>query len=390
MPKKKTRKKYPKLPSGFGTIRYLGEGRRNCYAVHPPSDGLTLNGSPNRPPALCYVDTWIKGFTVLTSYKAGNYVPGMEKALEVENTANLETLAQRILADYNTIKGVDEKSSVKEKTFKEVYEDFYKWKFEEDDSKSYSKSSIYAARCGFKHASALHDKVFRDLKYNDLQSVVDSCDKKHATLELIVSLFKQMYAYADIYELCDKDYSAHLKIKKPDDDEGGVAFTGQELEKLWKNQDNEIIEMVLIMCYSGYRIKAYKTLEINFKEQFFKGGVKTAAGKDRIVPIHSAINSLVKRRFQRYGSLLPVSAGQFRLEMYKALDTIGIVKHTPHDCRHTFSMLCEKYQVNENDRKRMMGHSFGNDITNAKYGHRSVEELRKEIEKIKPPFVTNL
>lgn len=34
------------------------------------------------------------------------------------------------------------------------------------------------------------------------------------------------------------------------------------------------------------------------------------------------------------------------------------------------------------DRKRMLGHSFGNDITNAVYGHRTLEELRTEIEKI--------
>lgn len=31
----------------------------------------------------------------------------------------------------------------------------------------------------------------------------------------------------------------------------------------------------------------------------------------------------------------------------------------------------------------MMGHSFGNDITNGVYGHRTPEELRAEIEKIK-------
>ena len=77
--------------------------------------------------------------------------------------------------------------------------------------------------------------------------------------------------------------------------------------------------------------------------------------------------------------------------MYEKLAELNIAytadgkKHTPHDCRHTFSALCEQYNVNENDRKRMMGHSFGNDITNAKYGHRTVEQLRKEIEKIKMP-----
>ena len=103
-------------------------------------------------------------------------------------------------------------------------------------------------------------------------------------------------------------------------------------------------------------------------------------------PIHSAIIPLVEKRLQRDGSMLSISTHQFRTKMYRALDALGIEKHTPHDCRHTFSMLCEKYKVNENDRKRMMGHSFGNDVTNAKYGHRSVEELREEIEKIKITF----
>ena len=30
------RKKYPRLPNGYGSIRYLGKGRRNPDAVHQP------------------------------------------------------------------------------------------------------------------------------------------------------------------------------------------------------------------------------------------------------------------------------------------------------------------------------------------------------------------
>ena len=67
--------------------------------------------------------------------------------------------------------------------------------------------------------------------------------------------------------------------------------------------------------------------------------------------------------------------------MYKKLNELEIEKHTPHDCRHTFSFFCEKYGVNENDRKRMLGHAFS-DVTNKVYGHRELKDLRKEIEKI--------
>ena len=38
--------------------------------------------------------------------------------------------------------------------------------------------------------------------------------------------------------------------------------------------------------------------------------------------------------------------------------------------------------MREADRRRMLGHSFGNDITNGVYGHRRLEELREQIEKI--------
>lgn len=375
------RKKYPKLPNGYGSIKYLGKGRRNPYAVHPPTTEFTLDGIPKTPKALCYVDDWMKGFAVLTAYNAGTYTPGMEKELISDFQAGDTALVQRILADYSIMHNIEPQAP--EKTFREVYNDFYQYKFERDKSKTYSVSTINSTRAAFKNCSMLHDVPFRSLRHSDLQNVLDNCPLKHSSLELILSLFKQMYAYADIYELCDKDYSAHLKIHKPDDDESGVPFSEADLKILWNNKGNDIVEFLLIMCYSGYRISAYKTLKVNLKDGFFQGGIKTKAGKNRIVPIHSAILPLVRSRIRHTGSLYPREMGAFRDKMYHTLNELGIDKHTPHDCRHTFSLLCEKYGVNENDRKRMLGHSFGNDITNRVYGHREIEALRTEIEKIK-------
>lgn len=59
------RKKYPKLPNGYGSFKYLGKGRRSPYAVHPPTTEFTLGRVPKTPKALCYVDDWMKGFAVL-------------------------------------------------------------------------------------------------------------------------------------------------------------------------------------------------------------------------------------------------------------------------------------------------------------------------------------
>ena len=229
------------------------------------------------------------------------------------------------------------------------------------------------------------------MRYDDLQAVINACELKHASIELMVSLLHQMYKYALKYEIIDKDYSQFLYIPKEDDDESGEPFTQEELCVLWEDKENPITQTILIMCYSGYRIKSFENMEINLAERYFKGGVKTRASKDRIVPIHSMIFDMVAKRCGK-SNLLGCTSPVFRNKMYHHLNELGILhttsgkKHTPHDCRHTFSMLCEKYGVSENDRKRMMGHSFGADITNAKYGHRSLEELRFELEKINCPL----
>ena len=154
------------------------------------------------------------------------------------------------------------------------------------------------------------------------------------------------------------------------------------------------MQLILIMCYSGWRIGEVIKLTTNLEEKYFQGGIKTKAGKNRIVPIHPAVYHFVEQKVLTQDGKLCVYTQQHHRKalFYPTLERLGIVgnpKHTPHDCRHTFSALCEKYGVRENDRKRMLGHSFGGDVTNAVYGHRTLEELRTEIEKIKVPFVTN-
>lgn len=377
------RKKYPKLPNGYGSIKYLGKGRRNPYAVHPCTQEFALNGSPITPKALCYTDAWIKGFTILTAYRAGNYYAGMELELQMEDTTDLGSLAQKILADYSATRPIEKEKRGKSKTFAQVYEEFFKWKFTDNKGKEYAKDTIASTRSAFNRCPTLHDKLFTELRYDDLQKAIDDCPLSHASLEQMINLIRQMYKYAMMRELAEKNYSSFLKINILDEEEHGKPFSEDELKILWKNRNNPTIEFTLIMCYSGYRIKAYKTLEINIAEMYFKGGIKTASGKNRIVPIHSAISSLVESRILREKGLLTYTEQKYRNDLYTILKDIGIKKHTPHDCRHTFSMLCEKYGVNENDRRRMLGHSFGQDITNGTYGHRSLDDLRIEIEKIK-------
>lgn len=355
------RKKRLKLPNGYGSIKFLGKNRRNPYGVYPPAE-RDENGNLFTPKAIGYTETWEAAYELLTVYN-------MEKKGKIKTVTN--TFIDR------------------SPTFAEVFEDFYKEKYETNKSKSYSEQSRRSTRTAFNNCSVLHDKQVAQIKYKDLQDVLNNCTLRHASQELIASLFRQMYGYMLKYEIVDTDYSVHVEIPIPDDDESGERFTDEELLILWEHKDDEVVQMLLIMCYSGFRIKAYTQMTTDLKKKYFKGGVKTTAGKGRTVPIHSLIYDFVCQRDPH--NLLGCSDAKFRQLMYDKLAELKIdyttdgKKRTPHDCRHTFSALCEQYDVNENDRKRMMGHAFSGDITNAKYGHRTVEQLRKEIEKIKKP-----
>lgn len=381
------RKKHPKLPNGFGSIKLLSGNRTNKYAVHPPVVEYTDDGSPITPKAICYVPDWYTGFYALMEYHNGTFDKEQFSHPQISDSDTDTAVISKIIASYNN----KTRNKADEIKFSEVYQAFFSYKFERSAGTRLSKSSVLSTQAAYKNCSALHNMPFRSITAVDLQNVLDACQLKHASKELIMSLFKQMYKYAIANNLIDRDYSMSVRIDTEDDDESGEPFSENELKILWSNKENPTVQMILIMCYSGYRILAYKNIEINFSEKYFCGGVKTKYGKNRIVPIYSGIFSMVSARYNGNKDFLRCSTSDFRLSMYKTLDELGILytasgkKHTPHDCRHTFSMLCEKYGVNENDRKRMMGHSFGSDLTNGKYGHRTTEDLKNEIEKIQIP-----
>ena len=52
------KRKHPKLPNGFGSIKKLSGNRTNKYGVYPPTTEFNKNGSPVSKKALCYVPDW--------------------------------------------------------------------------------------------------------------------------------------------------------------------------------------------------------------------------------------------------------------------------------------------------------------------------------------------
>ena len=375
------RKTYPRLPNGFGSIRYLGKGRRNPYAVLAPSTSMYSNGESAYSKPIAYVDTWNKGFSVLVMYHAGTYNRGDEIPELLPDNVN-KSMVEDIV---NNIARMLAPTYLKsdELTFKEVYERFYSDKFNQT-KRVYSIKTKQAITVAYNNCSGLHDKAFKKLKHIDLQKIVDELPLKHSSKELVVSLFHQMCRYAIINDIIERDISVNVEIKERDDDEHGVPFNEDEIKRLWELKDNKIARFLLIMIYSGFRIREYENIETNLDDMYFKGGSKTRSGKNRTVPIHSCIVELVKSSLKDYGKIPPSSYDVFIRNLSKFLMEHNIQKHTAHDCRHTFSMLCDKYDVNEIEKKRMLGHAF-KDVTNRVYGHPDLDKQKMELAKIQVP-----
>jgi integrase len=352
------KKKHRKLPNGYGSIRKLSGKRQKPYAVYPPvkKSEFSDDGVPPTKLAVGYYETWYDAYNGLMEYQRN---PTAAKTRKL--------------------------------TFAEVYELFFKDKYE-NSKRTYGKSSRNSTRTAYKNCAVLHNRIFSELVTSDLQSVVDGCELKHSSLELITSLYNQMYGYAIANNIVQTDYAQYVKINIPDDDEPGVPFTEDELRLLWKHsQDNDTFRMILILAYSGFRISAFENMSVNTEENYFQGGVKNDISRNRIVPIHSAILPFLPA----YTSRETFKSSFFRSkEFTPALESIGMLyaptgeKHTPHDCRHTFSWLCDKYKVSDTDKHLLMGHKLKGDTEKIKYTHRTIEELRAAIELIEVPYLS--
>lgn len=378
---KKTVQKHPRLPAGYGTIKYYGAGRRNPYGVFPPHERNRHYGK-----ALCYVPDWYTGFAVLTAYKAGTYEKGMEYAIHEKLAVerDIDAFCERLIRDHAFFTGTKKRSEGI--LFKEAWGKYTDWKFGEFAPKKLSETTKAAVKNVFRYLSAVHDEPLANVTLQQLQDCLNRVPSSKTTRRNVAIYAREFYRYALQQKLCEENAAQFLSVPHTEAPKSGVPFTEDELRLLWEHAEDPICEFILIMCYSGFRISAYPALEVNFDDLYFRGGVKTEISKNRIVPIHSAILPLVRRRLGRDGTLLKCKPKNFYASMKPKLLRIGITApHHPHECRHTFSTLCERYGVREADRKRMMGHSFGSDITNGVYGHRTLEELRAEIEKIQVP-----
>ncbi len=300
-------------------------------------------------------------------------------------------------------------------TVKQLYD---KWTDEyfktlKSDSSSRTITSAWA------YCSSVYDMRASDVRARHVKGCMEegiaiiNGEERHPTAGIkarIKSMFNLMLDYALEYEIVDRNYARTFNVsddiikEKEEAKRGHIPFTDEEIQTLWEHVDvTQYVDVVLIQCYSGWRpqeLGLLKLENINLDDWTFIGGMKTDAGIDRIVPIHSKIRHLVNKKYKEAESLgseylinctdatthrssIMFTYDKYQKRFSKIRDGLKLnTQHRAHDGRVHFVTKAKKYGVDEYAIKYMVGHAI-TDITERVYTKREIDWLKTEIEKIK-------
>lgn len=279
-------------------------------------------------------------------------------------------------------------------TFAELYD-----KWSEMHFQTIVPSAVRTIRSAYNHSKPLWNMRMRDIRPNHLEGAINNADVGQSTKQRMKSMYNMMYKYALKLEVVDKDYAQMCDaVKRGKPEIVRIPFSDEEIQMLWDNIDYGFVDMVLIGIYSGWRpqeLAILKISDIDLENNTMFGGLKTDAGRNRCVPIHSKIKGLISARMEQAKTLgseylfndpdcyagMHMTYDKYRVRWNKICKKLGF-SHRPHDTRHTFITLAKEAGINEYVIKLIVGHAI-EDVTEKVYIHRSMEQLHTEIEKIK-------
>lgn len=317
-----------RLPSGYGSVVKLSGKRRKPFQVRL-TKGFTDEG---------------KQIYIYLGYF-------------VSKTEALEALAEYNSSPYDITRETI--------TFSEVYK-----KWSKEHFKRVSNSSIERYGNAYrKYCKSLYKMRFKDIRLTHLQGVIDDCGMAHPTRASIKTLFNVLFKYAMKNDIVEKDYAQYVDIGKREGKINRKPFTQEEIDKLFKHvNDIDYTDTILIMIYTGLRIGELLDIEIenvHLEERYMIGGLKTEAGKNRVIPINKKIEPFIRKYYEENKDKKYLITNAFGRQMqysnYRREKWDNIMEkmqfdevHRPHDARHTFASLMDSANANKLCIKRIM------------------------------------
>ena len=307
----------------------------------------------------------------------------------------------------------------KDITFEQLYK---KW-FDEYIDTDEHESIKYRVKAAYRYCSLIYKKKFREITIIDMKDCIykgtATCVRgkykgeqrlaSPQSKEIIKYLFNHIYDYALEARLVERNYAREFTLdkkvfqEKEKNYKSKVPFSKEEIDKLWKSIEFvPFADMIVYACYSGWRpteLIKLKIKDVDLKNGFIKGGMKTSAGKNRLVPIHPLVSSIVEKYYKEAKSVgsdylfndvnnkfgIGLSYDQYLSRFNKVMNALHFrTEITPHYTRHTFITKAKSREVNMNEYvlKIIDGHDVG-DLTEHVYTHRELNDLKEEMNKIK-------
>lgn len=382
MPPRRTRRnKRRRLPNGFGRITEIkGQNLRKPFramvTVEKDESGRMI-GKLLKPNA--YFATYNEAYEALLRYNKDPY------SLEPDVTV------------------------------KELYSEWVDEYFKTLKSES-GKRTVTAA---WAYCSSIYRMRVKDLRPYHLKACLEEGKatvkgvEKSVTPNIkvrIKSIFNMMLDYALERDIVSKNYARTFELSDDviknieAEKQGHITFSTEEMDKLWAalGQVN-YVDVLLIQCYSGWRPQELGLIElenVKLDEKIMIGGMKTDAGTNRVVPIHSKIFPLVEARYNEAVTIgspflincvdsytrrgnLKMTYEKYRQRFIKIINRLNLnPEHRAHDPRKQFVTMAKDAGVDEYAIKYIVGHTI-DDITEKVYTQRTNQWLKDEIEKIK-------
>ena len=250
-------------------------------------------------------------------------------------------------------------------TLRQIYD---AWLPEHERDISSSQRACYAA--AFKNCPELHSLQFRSLRKSDFQAVIIRLEeegKSKSTCEKTLQLFGQLAKWAKDEGIVQTNHAENVTIvakqkstKQP--------FTQEQINAI-QASNLPAAKIALILIATGCRPNELFSATLgNCAENYFVGGSKTDAGRNRVIAVSpmglSAYQSLLEAAKASGGSLLidgytgNRTSTNFAKRDFKALmEEIGAPDMTPYHCRHTFITNAVRSGVRPELLERMVGHA---------------------------------
>ena len=286
-------------------------------------------------------------------------------------------------------------------TLEQLYDMWEPWY-----SQRVGDSTMVCYKSAYLHFASLKGYYIDKITAGTLQDCMDQCDAGKRTHQNMKCVARLLWAYAIDRGLVDKDVTEHLYIGKAESKQRD-PITDEELKIIHNAISTEqFAEYVYALCYLGFRpgefLKLKKTdLHSDGGIRYLVGGSKTKAGKDRIVPIPSAIDDIIDRRMDvketdllfpqycydrkgKFAGYKQMSDAYFREFIFKPLmSRLGIAEgKVPYCARHTYSDKLKNAGGDSKVKAAIMGHTDYL-FTQKRYQSVNIKDVKKVAKGIK-------